>query len=709
MKNIFIFLLLTLILVSCRKTNNTRQEISLNGIWEIAKTNSLAEFPRSFDAKIPVPGLVDMADPKIDDQDTAYNNSIYWYKKTFSLNDLKPSVIQLKINKANYHTWVYINGKLVGENVYNFTPLLFNVKPFLNEKDKKNDLVIAVGCRNNLPDTVTNGFDFEKIKYIPGIYDNVKLTLSDYPFISNIQSVPDIKNKQLHVVAEIQTDGIVSNNDISYMVREALSRKVIVKGSVTGDHNIKTAQTKVDFIVKMDGCRLWTPEDPFLYDLELSTSGDNKNTRFGMRNFYANKNDGVFMLNDKPYYMRGTNVCIFRFFEDPDRNGLPWDSKWVATLHNRFKEMHLNSMRYCIGFPPERWYEIADSVGFLIQDEYPVWTGGKGGFEKILRGINSKQLSREYLEWMRERWNHPCVAVWDAQNESVNDTTAKAILIARKSDLSNRPWDNGWAAPASDQDAIEAHPYLFSRYMEKKPDKEGFLKELLSKPQVPGNDPNANSPSSEGKPYNNPVIINEYDWLWLNRNGSTTTLTDNVYANVFPEADTPEKRFEIFAKNLGIVTEYWRVHRKAGAVMYFCGLGYSRSEKPRGQTSDNFIDIKNLVFEPHFYKYLKPAFSPVVLMVDFWEKNVKAGQQLNIPVYFINDTYENFEDSVRLTILNGNDLVKKQSVFFSLNALQKKIIELPVNIPNTKGKCRLEAEIIYKGESIKSIREFDIE
>jgi beta-galactosidase len=710
MKKIVVFLLLILILISCRKTGNKRMEINLNGSWEIAKTSSLAEFPQSFDAKIPVPGLVDMANPKIDTQDTSYDNSIYWYKKTFTLADLKAGVIQLKINKANYHTWVYLNGKLVGENVYNFTPSVLNMKPFLNDGKKKNDLVIAVGCRNNLPDTVTNGFDFEKIKYIPGIYDDVKLTLSDYPFISYIQSVPDIKNKQLHVVAEIQTGGHITNNDISYVIREAVSKKVIAKGSSAMDSKVEKGLTKIDFVVKMDGCRLWTPEDPFLYDLELNTSGDNTTTRFGMRTFYANKSDGVFMLNEKPYYMRGTNVCIFRFFEDPDRDGLPWDTKWIATLHNRFKEMHLNSIRYCIGFPPERWYEIADSVGFLIQDEYPVWTGGKGGFEKILRGVNAKQLSREYLEWMRERWNHPCVAVWDAQNESVNDTTAKAILLARKSDLSNRPWDNGWAAPASDQDAIESHPYLFSRYMGgNKPRKDGYLKELLSQPQVPGNDPNANSPAADGKPYKNPVIINEYDWLWLNRNGSTTTLTDNVYANVFPEADTPDKRFEVFAKNLGMVTEYWRIHRKAGAVMYFCGLGYSRSEKPRGQTSDNFIDIKNLVFEPHFYKYLKPAFSAVVLMADFWEKSVKTGQQLNIPVHIINDTYEVFEDSVKLTLQYGNEIVKKQSVFISLNALQKKIIGIPVSIPNTRGKCRLEAEIVYKGESVKSIRDFIIE
>lgn len=709
MRNIFLFLLLTPFFSNGQKTVNHRHEISLNGTWEIAKTNSLNEMPSAFIAKIPVPGLVDMAKPEIDKQDTLYDNSIYWYKRTFTVKDLKADVIQLKINKANYHTWVYLNGKLAGENAYNFTPSVFNIKPFLNEDNRENELVIAVGCRNNLPDTVTNGGDFEKTKYIPGIYDDVKLTISGYPFISNIQTVPDIKNKQLRVVAEIQTDNAIRKTEVSYLVRETVSKKVIAKGSVTQNNKGEADLPKVDFLVKMDGCRLWTPENPFLYDLELSTSGDNTTTRFGMRTFAAGKDNGVFLLNDKPYYMRGTNVCIFRFFEDPDRNGLPWDSKWATKLHNRFKEMHWNSIRYCIGFPPERWYEIADSVGFLIQDEYPVWTGGKGGFEKLLKGITSKQLADEYRAWMRERWNHPCVVVWDAQNESVNDTTGKAILLARSADLSNRPWDNGWAAPASDRDAIEAHSYLFSRYMRQAPGKDGYLKEILSHPQIPGNDPNSHSPLPGGKRYNNPVILNEYGWLWLNRNGSTTTLTDKVYANVFPSADTPEKRLEVYAKNLAILTEYWRVYRKAGAVLHFCGLGYSRPEKPRGQTSDNFTDIQNLVYEPHFYKYLKPAFSPVAIMADFWEKTLNQGQQLNIPIHLINDTYDRVENSIKLTIFNGNEIVFNQSSSYILDGLQKKIIDIPVIVPNKKGKCRLEAEIVYKGESIKSIREFSIE
>lgn len=708
MKYSIIGLLILSIVSSCHQPADHRKQISLNGKWEIAKTDLRAVIPVKFVSKAPVPGLVDMSNPKIDQQDTTYNNSIYWYKRTFTVEDLNADVIQLKINKANYHTWVYVNSKLAGENVYNFTPSVFNVKPFLNENNKENELIIAVGCRNNLPDTVTHGGDFEKTKYIPGIYDNVELTLSGYPFISNVQTVPDIKNEQLRVVAEIQNKSTVRKTDISYVVREAVSKKVITQGSVQQSNKGKAAIRKIDFMLKMKGCQLWTPENPFLYDLELSTSGDNSRTRFGMRTFATSRDSGVFLLNGRPYYMRGTNVCIFRFFEDPGRNGLPWDSKWVTKLHDRFKEMHWNSIRYCIGFPPEKWYEIADSVGFLIQDEYPIWTGGKGGFEELLKGITSKQLANEYRDWMRERWNHPCVVVWDAQNESVNDTTGKAIRLARSSDLSNRPWDNGWAAPASDQDVIESHPYLFIDFMSRKPGKEGYLKEFFQEVRIPRNDPNDYSPSPDGKVYANPIILNEYGWLWLNRNGTTTTLTDQVYANVFPEADTPEKRFDAYAKNLAILTEYWRAHRKAGAVMHFCGLGYSRPEIPRGQTSDNFTDIQNLIFEPHFYKYLKQAFSPVALMAAFWEKTVKPHQQLTIPIHLINDTYDRFEDSVRLTIYNGNEMVLNQSVSFSLDGPGKKIIEIPVTVPGKKGQCQLEAEIRYKGESVKSIREFNI-
>ena len=101
--------------------------------------------------------------------------------------------------------------------------------------------------------------------------------------------------------------------------------------------------------------------------------------------------------------------------------------------------MHWNSIRYCIGFPPEMWYRIADEEGLLIQDEFPIWSGGPE-----LENLKVELLAAEYKEWMRERWNHPCVVIWDAQNETfAGEKTGKAIQAVRHLDLSHRPWDNG--------------------------------------------------------------------------------------------------------------------------------------------------------------------------------------------------------------------------------------------------------------------------
>lgn len=710
MRKLFIFISWMLWLFACQQPVNQRKEISLNGMWKITKTDTLAQLPLSFESEIPVPGLIDRTVPAIDSQDTAYNNCVYWYKKTFTLEEHDAGVIQLKINKARYHTRVYLNGKLVGENMYNFTPSVFNVKPFLKQSGEENDLIIAVGCKNNLPDTVTNGGDFEKTKYIPGIYDDVKLIVTDYPYISNVQTVPDIKNQQLRVVAEIQTNESAENLKVSFVIRERASKKVISKGAYKKEEDGAANFQKVEFTIKLDSCKLWTPESPFLYDLELSTSGDHTSTRFGMRTFEASKDSGVFLLNGKPYFLRGTNVCIFRFFEDPERKGLPWDAKWTTKLHDQFKSMNWNSIRYCIGFPPERWYEIADSVGLLIQDEYPIWTGGKGGFEKLLKGITSRQLAEEYSQWMRERWNHPCVVVWDAQNESVNDTTGKAIQLVRSLDLSNRPWDNGYAPPMSETDAIESHPYLFVRYFGgENPSPAGPLKDLLSEIHLPNNDPNEHSPKANGERYKNPVIVNEYSWLWLNRDGSPTTLTDRVYKVAFPEAITNEQKFEACAKATAILTEYWRAYRQCAGVMHFCGLGYSRSQTPRGQTSDNFIDLNNLVYEPQFYKYVKASFSPVGLMVEVWDKTFKPGAEMNVPVHVFNDMDESWNGSMKLSVRGGKEILSTQEMAVSLEKYEKKVISLQLKLPQVKGNYQLQAEINYKGETVTSSRDIKIE
>ena len=95
------------------------------------------------------------------------------------------------------------------------------------------------------------------------------------------------------------------------------------------------------------------------------------------------------------------------------------------------KKMHWNSFRFCIGPVPDRWLEIADEAGLLIQNEFFVWTGGPGvGLDYRAAPTTSPEMIRQYTDWMRDNWNHPSVAVWDANNETRDDVFGDAIIPA---------------------------------------------------------------------------------------------------------------------------------------------------------------------------------------------------------------------------------------------------------------------------------------
>ena len=551
-----------------------------------------------------------------------------------------------------------------------------------------------------MPDTVMWGHDFEKLIYIPGIYDDVSLILSGYPFIRNIQTVPLVNQGKVRIVAEIDDAREKKPLKLSYVVRELKSSIVVAKGKATSK----------DFTIPIPDCKLWTPESPFLYELKLSTGADEKTVRFGMRSFSFDPKTKRALLNGKPYLMRGTNVCIFRFFEDPERGNLPWDKEWINKLHQQFKYMHWNSIRYCIGLPPERWYDVADSLGLLIQNEYPVWTGGNAhGFENYYPGVTPNRLANEYRSWLPEQWNHPSVVIWDAQNESVTNVTGKAIDMVRNMDLSNRPWENGWSSPLSETDPMEAHPYLFSRYRGKNiPSIKGPLADLLNSFQIPRNSASDHMPPKDKEQYLNSIIINEYGWLWLNRDGSTTTLTDRVYDVAFRKNLTKEERIYQYARNLGMLTEYWRAQRNCAGVLHFCGLGYSRPEEPRGQTSDHFINIKDLTFEPQFVKYVRPAFAPVGLMINFWDNKINPDEEKDISIYAINDLYDDWQGKLTFKILKESEQITSEVRDITIPSLGRQLLNFHVKMPSEKGNYELIAQLNLNGEEIKSIREFSV-
>lgn len=709
-----------------------RTVLSLDATWDIAE-GTISEAPARFEHRVPVPGLVDEARPAFSGVgQTNWVREAFWYRRTFRVKGEVPAVATLKIHKAAYGSRVYLNGVLLGEHLASFTPGYFDARPALRGGGASNELVIRVGAsRDSVPPTIPSGWDFEKVRYIPGIFDSVELILSGTPNLVRVQVAPELPagvgrrvgrpggverhlvnsrgassplpsppeeerekpamggspaDGAIRVQAVVRNDGPKTNARLHLKVREGRSRRVVGEGNTEPVRLETKSEQTVEVRIPIRNCRLWSPEDPFLYELETSTGADTLRTRFGMREFHLDHETGRAVLNGRPYFLRGSNVTLYRFFEDPLCGDHPWREDWVRRLHRAFKRMHWNALRYCIGFPPELWYRIADEEGLLIQDEFPIWHGHQWPAQ-----LKSDELIKEYTEWMQERWNHPCVVIWDAQNESVTVETGKAIRAVRGLDLSNRPWDNGYGEAQSPGDSFESHPYLFSNPKFK-------LSGLAGVSGVPKGNARANTG-------NNPIIINEYDWLWLNRDGSPTTLSRKVFENLLGPGATAAERRRLAARYHAALTEFWRAHRACAGVLHFCGLGYSRTN---GQTCDNFIDLEKLKFEPEFQRYMADAFAPMGLMIDEWRAELPAGTGQEFAVAVINDLYQNWKGKVRFRLLRGGRTLWEQSLPCTVAALGETRRWFFCSLPREAGDYQLEAALMTSGSkpvrSLRSIR-----
>ncbi len=686
----------------CLEARAGRTELFLDGNWQIAE-GKMDAAPVVFDRTAPVPGLVSLATPafdspgpKVADRNSASEKDpkreAFWYRRTFTLKGPIPEVARLKIAKAMFGSRVLLNGVLLGDHAPSFTPGYFDAKPAL--KPGVNEILIRVGAdRDAVGRAYPDGFDFEKERYIPGVFDSVELILSGTPHVISVQAAPDIADNTVRVQAVLRNDGHAARAAVEFVVREAKSGKVA--GQLTSEPVNLAAGEEATVIVRVpiENCRLWSPEAPFLYMLKADSGADSFQTRFGMREFRFDPATGRAMLNGKPYFMRGSNITLYRFFEDGECGKLPWDRRWVRLLHQRVKDMHWNCLRYCIGFPPEAWYDIADEEGVLIEDEFPIWFGGPG-WSKWPAALKSDELAREYAEWMRERWNHPCAVIWDADNETSSDQTAPAIQSVRALDISNRPWDNSYTAPQEPGDMFESHPYHFYNANFQ-------LAGLAAADPVP----QGNALRNDGT---HAVVINEYGWLWLNRDGTPTTLTDQLYRNLLGTNSTTAQRFHIQATYIAAETEFWRAHRQAAAVMHFTTLGYSR---PDGQTSDHWRTggVAKLEWEPEFHHYMRDAFAPVGMMIDFWNNRTSVGTRSRVPVVLINDFDTAWKGPVTLRVKRDGHVLNETKQNACIEPLGATNIVFDIPWPEQTGPCVLEAELRgANGELVHSVRDTEI-
>jgi hypothetical protein len=703
---------------AAQSQSNHRTTVSLNGTWDVEDSVAADQVPSTYHHTAPVPGLTHSATPAFADVDQYQTKQLlsnlvrqgrysqadydklgdargishqqrnyFWYRKTFTA-PAPAAVALLKVNKAQFGTVVYLNGTRIGEHDPCFTAAYFDLTNTIHW-NASNELVIRIGAHPGvLPANVSQGTDFEKNRWTPGIYDDVALMAMNNPVISNVQVAPQLAASS----ALIQT---VLRNYSDHAVTTKLAQQIVEwKSRGTASRTIDTdvevpanGIRTVTQMVPLPRAHLWTPEDPFLYEAETTTAGDNTTTRFGMREFRFDTATQRAYLNGRPYFLRGSNITLHRFFEDPDIGTLPWNEPWLHRLLVEIpKQMHWNAFRFCIGPVPDRWLEIADENGLLIENEYMVWTGHPswaGGFHA---NYDTQEMIGEYTEWMRDNWNHPSVAIWDATNESwLPEFTTTIIPAVRGLDLSNRPWENSYNAPAGPDDPVEDHQYLFygTAMNDPQPGRREFQMTDLESMIGPG-------PSGSTSKTGHALILNEYGWLWLNRDGSPTLLTQKLYPRLLGRSNTTENRFALQAYLLGGETEFWRAYRRYAGVLHFV---YLTASDPKAFTSDHFVDLQHLTLEPHFEKAMEQAFNPLGVYLNFWQPTLKAGEMRDYTVAMVNDEDRPRAGKLQLFFSNAEGNQNASETSFSLPPLGAQSYTITLRTPGP-GAWSLKATAI---------------
>ncbi len=695
-----------------------RTEISLNGIWscdssdfaKYADLENTVPDSLSFDNSVSVPGMWDMAAVSMGN----FNWKAMWYKRVVHLDAAPQGQVILKIDRAYYGRYIYVNGQLVDEYQYNYTNSYTNITEYLRQGD--NDIVIMLGGLKQQIQEKSSvahvGSDGERIYFYPGIVDRVSLIFTGDGYVTASQTAPNLEDGSLTARTTFQNDSAFPlTMDVTYRIYELgvfrngvaqQEKKLVATVTQTGVTMAADGKTVVDSpVISLEHFgkdKYWTPKNPFLYQIEISTESGVFSSRFGMRTFYFDQETKLPMLNGEVHYLRGTNVAMNRFYDDPDRGQYPWMEDWARSLYQEYKSVNWDCLRFHLGSAPSLWYDVADEEGFLIMDEYAWW--------ECQCGCTVETLVPEMHAWIDEKANHPSVILWDMQNEVLNSrVTSETIRAVRDYDIQNRPWDNGWSEPQSETDTFECHPYLHDPT---------FLPKALNNITTSYENPTSYIPESLGP--NNPKINNEYSNMWLNRYGDPASTGIKAYYDKAVPGGTAEDRIAHYAVIFGQISEFWRSGRHFAGLLHFGGLVYSKP-MDQGATGDILMpDLSDPTIHPAIKESFRNAFAPLGVILVNWTDECELGETREIPLTLVNDLNWDI-DSIKVVIrLYADDtLVSVQSKRISLKAAGDPdggdlVTEnLTIDIPSYEAsEYRLVAQYMRNDQLVSSTRTWQV-
>jgi len=544
----------------------------------------------------------------------------------------------------------------------------------------ENSLVIRIGAHPGaLPDWAPPGADCGRVHWAPGIYDRVSLRLADPPTVETVQVAPRIATSEILVQTQIRNHGPARECELVQRVATWKDARSVGQPVSRSLRLAADEERVIEQVLPVPDAVLWSPENPMLYTLATTTGGDSSSTRFGMREFRFDTATRRAKLNGKPCFLRGASLELQRFFGDPKCGNLPWDEAWVRKiLVDVPRDMHWNCFRTTLGPPPDVWLDVADEAGLLVQLEFPIWVSS--GPPHRHKFWSEEELIAQFGEYLRDNWNHASVVLWDTSNETRWDFLGQTLIPAvRRLDLSDRPWENSYNLAQGPNDPYEDHPYKFGN-------PRFDMRSLERMKAEPGKQRGGLNPPDHA------AIINEYDWLWLHRDGRPCLLSKGVFKHRLGPEAAPEECRALAAYLMGGLTEYWRAHRQYAGVLFYT---YLALDDPRAFTCDYFRDVERAVLDPHFADFMREASKPLGVYIRFWQPDLPPGQPRRYDVMLVNDTHEAARGRLELAWELDGKTVDETEIPYTVPACGQQTCQVSLATPRRPGDYVLKARAFW--------------
>ena len=422
--------------------DDTRLELDFNKDWLFSFSEDEASYMKGFDdsdwEKVDLPHDFSMSQEFTTEGTEAESGHLPggtgWYRKWFNLYEYYTGEhVFLNFDGAYQHTYVYVNGKYVGENHYGYNSFSFEISEYLICSNTALNL-IAVKVVNEIPSS--------RWYSGTGINRDVSLTIAGPVHIS-------LYGPQV-TTPDVQNGGGTAEASITMHNDTAITKKITVEATILDSNHNPVSDTVVSSLLtvpahteqtvvlkpEVQSPKLWSLDDPNLYKLKTiikSEDGeiiDEYHTTFGYR--YINWDaDKGFSLNGE--YMKLKGVCMHH-----DQGALGAAQEYDALYRQVviLKEMGCNAIRTSHNSTSRILIDICNELGMLVMVEFfDGWDASKNGnsndFSKYFNETiaSDNQLigahGQKWFEFVVEQTilrdeHDPCVIAWDLGNELFN-------------------------------------------------------------------------------------------------------------------------------------------------------------------------------------------------------------------------------------------------------------------------------------------------